>query len=601
MSKFLEFLKFCGEQSIHFSLVEEQVKVHAPKGRLSPDMVVQLRQYKTELLEWLRVNRDEVVRASVETISICDRDQPLLLSHGQEGLWLSSAMQSTGDAYHFVRVLELNGELDVVALQSSFSLIVERHEALRTVFYQEQGHLFQRILPAEQIELEMKDGLEAEQVEIAQQAFAAAGFDLSKDVMLRLQLIRLSERQHQLTIVLHHIASDGWSLGILVSEFQELYRSIVENRESHLAPLAIQYADYAQWTRSPAHETQLLKSSAYWQAELVGVPELHDIHTDHPRSQQQSFQRCSFQTKLDAQTLAGLTQLTQASGATMFMALETLFATLVLRYSQTSDIVIGTPVAGRQDEDIGGLIGYFVNMLPLRHRQDQNLPFTALLLSAKQEILAAFEHQVFPFDRLVREQVKTRSSSYSPLVQISFSLQNNAIAELSLPGIQCRLLQIQKSHTQFDIELSVTETELGLDLEWAYASDLFEQSTMMRMANHFEQLLQAVIRQPEWAMHKHDILSTQERNQLLTTWNNTATSYPQEKCVHQLFEQQVDLNPDGLALIFEDQQISYQELNQKANQLAHYLRQEKTISPDTLVGICLERSIDMVVSMLAVL
>ncbi|MBY0573831.1 MAG: amino acid adenylation domain-containing protein [Undibacterium sp.] len=601
MNNFLKFLQFCGEHFIHFSLEEEQVKVHAPKGVLTAEVVTQLRIFKPELLKWLLAKRDGTKGEILEPIHPSDRNFPLMLSHGQEALWLTESMNNTGDAYHFVRVLAFEGALDVLALQESFSVILARHEALRTVFVHERGELFQKILPAQTIALDIIELDKPELISVSQQAFAAARFDLATDVMLRLQLIRLNQQQHQLTLVLHHIASDGWSLGVLVQEFQKLYTCLVEKQNPSLTPLSIQYADYAQWTRSEQHAARLQDSLEFWRAELADAPELHTLRTDHLRPAQQNFKGDVHHSVIAKVQLQALKQLAQESRATLFMALEILFANLLSRYSLSKDILFGSAVAGREHEEVAGLIGYFVNLVVQRHRLDHHLSYKECLSLNKKNHLATRVHQQFPFELLVRELSKTRSNSYSPIVQIIFSLQNNDTPLLALPGIQCTVRTEPKTHTPFDLELNVSETEDGLALEWSYASALFEPSSIQSMARHFDQLLQQVLDNPDSAMGSHDLMSVQERSQVQYTWNDTATAFRPECCVHELFEEHARKQPEAIALIYQEQQLSYGELNVKANQLAHYLIEKRQIRPDSLIGVCLTRSIDVVVAILGIL
>ncbi|MES2296357.1 MAG: amino acid adenylation domain-containing protein [Pseudomonadota bacterium] len=606
MNSFLQFLQTCRDRAIQFSLEHDQVKVHAPKDTLNAELVAQLRQYKPEILEWLRNNASGVPSDAPLQATARERDQAVPASQGQEALWLTHQVYSMGDAYHFVRVLTLTGTLRLDLLERAFSTIVQRHEALRTVFVQEDGVLLQKSLPARAIEVSCTDLAALDQADREREAAALqqraghASFDLERDLMLRVQVIRLSEQEHQLLIVMHHIASDGWSLGVLVAEFQALYTSLADDKPAELAPLPLQYADYAIWTRSAPQQDQQQRDLNYWTAQLAAAPEVHNIPTDRARAQTQSFCAGTIHTAIDASTLGAFKQLAQAQGATLFMALETLFAILIARYSQNDDIVIGTPVAGRDQEALAGLIGYFVNMLPLRHQHDQTLSFNALLPKAKQDIVAAFEHQNVPFEAVLRALAAPRSTSYSPLIQIAFTLQNNDVADLALPGLTCSIAQSAKSYVPFEITLSATESTSGLSLEWAYASELFEQSTMVRMAAQFERLMRSVVAAPDLAMRRHDIVAAAERAQLLD-WSAERANYPAQHCLHELFEQQAARHPHAIALVYEQEQLSYAELNHKANQLAHYLLTHKRAAPDSLVGLCVERSVDMLVGILGIL
>ncbi|MEJ7807602.1 MAG: amino acid adenylation domain-containing protein, partial [Telluria sp.] len=294
-------------------------------------------------------------------------------------------------------------------------------------------------------------------------------------------------------------------------------------------------------------------------------------------------------------------RIAQQTGSTLFMVLECLYAVLISRHGHSGDVVLGTPVANRPHEDIGGLIGYFVNMLVLRHQVDQNISFLDLLAQVKQDVIEAFAYEQVPFDKVVRAAVKQRSASFSPLVQLIITLQNNAIAPFSLPGLACVLKQPEKSHCLFDLQLEATETPAGMTLHWEYDSDLFREASIARFADHFARLAAQVINDPDCALGKHDLLSGQERRQQLFEWNDTARDFPRESCIQELFEQRAQATPDAVAVRVEGQQLSYAALNAQANQLAHYLVTQRQVKPDTLVGICVERSLEMVIGILGIL
>jgi amino acid adenylation domain-containing protein len=607
--RFLNFLQFCYDKSISFALDNGQIKVNAPQGALTADVVQRLRQFKPELLEFLQTNaaNEHASTQQFKHIPLVARSENLPASYGQEQLWLAQQKDNSGDSYHFVRVLELTGELGLEALNTTFSMIFQRHEALRTVFVMRDEMLLQTILPPARIDIPVTDLCDLNEVQRGESAsilhrqLASAPFDLEHDLMLRLHLIRVDQHRYQLVIVLHHIASDGWSLGILVNEFQSLYTQCVQGSVPTLTPLPIQYADYAHWQRTPGQLEVLATSLKYWTKRLEGVPELHTLLTDHPRPAHQSFKGSCIYTRLDAVTTDALKQLAQRTGCTLFMVLETIFAGFIARYSGSADVVIGTPVANRQHQDVEGLIGYFVNVLALRHQIDDNASILQLLAQTKQDTVAAFSHDHVPFARVVHAVTTTRSTSYSPLVQISFGLQNNDISDLSLPGLACTLSEPGHENVIFDLTLEASEIAGQLQLCWEYASDLFQVSTLERMALNFEKIVHSALAAPDMPLNRLELISDQERSQLLVAWNDTAMDYPGDKCIHELFEAQAMQNPDAVALVYEGEQLSYGELNVKANQLAHYLVTEKQVKPDTLVGICIERSLEMVIGILGIL
>jgi amino acid adenylation domain-containing protein len=600
---FIQFLELCSSKLVRFSLENDQLKINAPRNTLTPDLVALLRQYKPELMQLLQ--QPQTAAESFQPIPQLARDADLVASFGQEQMWLSHKLDAVGDGYHFVRVLDLQGELDVAALSAGFSHIFARHEALRTVIEETDGVIFQRIMPHTPLSLPLIDlsslpaAEQAAAAQARQQNLTAAPFDLTRDLMMRLELIRLDAHHHQLQVVLHHIASDGWSLGVLVKELQTLYGQLTRNQALQLWPLAVQYADYADWLRSQTAAQQA--AMTYWQQQLDGVADLHALPLDFARPLVQSFKGQRVLRVLNPTQAQWLRQCAQQHGATLFMVLESLFVVLLARYGQNEDVLIGTTVANRPHDDLAPLIGYFVNMVALRHRVDGTLSFNQYLQQAKQDIVTALQHQHAPFEKVVQSVVRTRSTSYRPLLQIAFVLQNNDIPPLDLPGLSCTILQPEKAGVVFDLQLEVTETADGLQCCWEYASELFTPASMARMASHFENLLGSVMANPDLPLARLEMLGAQERRQQLLIWNDTAMPYPVERCLHEWFEQQVLRTPDAAALAFGQQLVSYAELNVQANRLAHFLISQRGVKPGVLVGICLARSPLMVVAMFAIL
>ena len=602
---FVDFLRLCDDKAIRFSLQGEQLKINAPKHTLTPDMVELLRQYKPQLMQWLRDSAaaGASLSTALPSIAVIDAGAPLRASYGQEQLWLTHQADGSGDEYHFVLVLTLSGELDRAALEASLAVIVERHEPLRTVFDEQDGVLFQRLLPSDCCTMGYAD-LSA--LPAADSAQAAAGlledlgqarFDLAHDPMLRLRLVRLGAQQHQLQMVLHHIASDGWSLGVLIAEMQALYARA--GSAAALPALPVRYADYAHWQRQVTDGANGAASLAYWSERLRGAPACHSIATDIVRPPQPSGRGGHLHTSLSPATLRSLKGLAERTGTTLFMVLETLFSALVRRHSQSNDIVIGTPVANRAHGEIEGLVGYFVNLLALRHQVDLERSFLELLAQAKDDIVGALRHQMLPFEAVVRAVVQGRSTSHAPLVQIAFTLQSNAIGELSLPGLRCSVARPDKAHTSFELHLEASETPAGLQLHWEYASDLFDASRIANLAEQYEQLAASVLAQAELPLHRHQILGARERHQLLHGWNDTDLPLP-ALSLPQWFETQAVRTPERIAAVFGDNELSYAQLNARANQLAHYLR-EQGVQAGCLVGVCIERGLDMLVALLATL
>lgn len=627
---FLDFLNFCEIKKISFALVDSQLKINAPKNVLTPEIVEQLKSFKPQLIDWLSTQnnlgeKSGVVQHSLPGIECVTRQEKLLTSFAQEQLWLSHQLDDVSDGYHFSRVLVLNGQLNNQALNAAISDIINRHEALRTVFSDNDGSVYQTVLPATSIQqntlitdhdvsyhaISEKEPL----IQSLEHSFSVKAFDLSNDLMIRIQLIKVTETHHRLMIVLHHIASDGWSLGVLVNELQALYNhydinsyqqaNSQVNNQNVLANLPVQYIDYAAWQRSEEVQASYKASLNFWQEYLSNAPLVHSIPTSFPRPPQQTYQASSVNHVISLDELEKLKHIANRSGSTLFIVLETLIASFIARYSGTNDIVIGTPVANRSDESIAGLIGYFVNMLALRNTIDIKLTLLEQIELSKKTILAAFEQQSCPFLDVVKQVVATRSTSYSPLVQIAFTLQNNAIAELSLNNITCQIEQQERANTTFDLNIEATELGDGLQIDWEYSTALFSELDMQKMVAHFHAFLGYALADIDKPLGQIPLLSEQEYHQQVIEWNATQVNYSPQSTklpsIHQLFEQQALNNPNAIALIFDEQQLTYQQLNAQANQLAHYLITSQAVTPDTLVGVSLPRSLEMVISVLAIL
>ncbi|MHC5727294.1 MAG: non-ribosomal peptide synthetase, partial [Nostoc sp.] len=424
-------------------------------------------------------------------------------------------------------------------------------------------------------------------------------FDLNSDLLLRVKLLRLNELEHILLLTMHHIASDGWSVGVLVREVATLYQTYCDQQPLTLAELPIQYVDFAAWQRQWLQAEVLQSQISYWKKQLEGAPAILELPTDHPRPAVITFQGASYSFNLSFELSQALNKFSQQQGSTLFMTLLAAFQTLLWRYTGNEDIVVGSPIANRNRQEIEGLIGFFVNTLVLRTNLAGNLTFSELLTRVREVALGAYAHQDLPFEQLVEQLQPQRDLSYTPLFQVMFVLQNAPMSALELPGLTLSLLESESHTAKFDLTLYMTETAEGLVGTLEYNSDLFESNTISRMAGHLQTLLSGIVTNPQ--QHLKDLpLLTQVEQALLAEWNHTQVEYPQEKCIHQLFEAQVERTPDAVAVVFEDEQLTYCELNARANQLAHYLR-SLGVKPEVLVGICVERSLEMIVGLLGIL
>ncbi|MBD2199778.1 MULTISPECIES: non-ribosomal peptide synthetase [Calothrix] len=546
--------------------------------------------------------------SQVEEIKITRiaRSPHLPLSFAQQRFWFLAQLEMHSSAYNMPSAVRLQGNLNIKALQQTFQEILRRHEALRTNFQTIEGQPVAVILPPDVVQLPILDisNLPANQqeLEVKKQTTEEAQipFDLNNGCLLRVKLLRLSEQEHILLLTMHHIASDAWSTDILLREFVTLYQAFCQAQPAPLAELPIQYVDFADWQRQWLQGERLESQISYWRQQLKGVPELLELPTDFPRPPIQSFQGATYSFKLPQQLSVGLNQLSQQQGTTLFMTLLAAFQTLLYRYTGSEDLAIGSPIANRDRIELEGLIGLFINTLVLRTNLAGNPSFIELLKRVREVALGAYAHQDLPFELLVEELQPQRNLSHTPLFQVMFVLQNASMSALELPGLTLNYLPVDSGTAKFDLTLDMTETIEGLVANFEYNSDLFQASTIKRMAGHFQTLLEGIIANPQQRLSQLPLLTASEKHQLLQPSHNTEITYPVDEFIHELFAQQVEKTPDAVAVVYENQQLTYQELNAKANQLAHYLR-SLGVKPEVLVGICIERSLEMVIGLLAIL
>ncbi|WP_392535134.1 non-ribosomal peptide synthase/polyketide synthase [Nostoc sp. C117] len=527
----------------------------------------------------------------------------LPLSYAQTRLWFLDKLNPNSAFYNFPIALRLVGTLNRTALEQSLQEIVHRHEALRTNFVVVDGKPSQIIQTQINCPLSVVDfkHLSPTEEEIALQQLAQQPFDLANEALLRATLVVLSQTEHTLLVCMHHIVSDGWSMGVFVQELAALYNAYSQGEPSPLIPLPIQYADFAIWQRNWLQGDVLQSQLSYWQQQLANAPALLSLPTDRPRPSMQTFAGAYQQFALSKELTDKLTQLSQQQGVTLFMTLLAAFDTLLYRYTGTEDILVGSPIANRDRSEIEGLIGFFLNTLVMRTNLAGNPSFSELLGRVREMAMDAYSHQNLPFEMLVEALQPERDLSHTPLFQVMFVLQNAPISQqLELSGLTISPLVVKNTTTKFDLTLGMENTANGLVGMWEYNTDLFDASTIERMTGHFLTLLEGIIANPEERISQLSLLTEVEQHQLLIEWNNTQVDYPLDKCIHQLFEEQCLSTPDAVAVVFEDQQLTYHELNSRANQLAHYLK-SLGVSTDMLVGICVERSIEMVVGLLGIL
>ena len=534
------------------------------------------------------------------------REQPLPLSFAQQRLWFLNQLEGEKCVYNVPFFWQLNGFLNISALEQAIREIVQRHEVLRTTFSVVDGSPIQVIHAHPQLTIQVLDWqqlTEKDQLSKAQQLATEElqqPFDLSNPPLLRVKLLQLADQSHLLLLVIHHIVCDGWSMEIFRRELFTLYTAFCALEPSPLPELSLQYADFAYWQRQWLQGEVLQTQLNYWQKQLAAVPPLLKLPTDRPRPSVQSFRGRSEFLELNQDLTQKLKLLSQESGTTLFMTLLAAFTLLLSRYSGQEDIVVGSAIANRNRREIEPLIGFFVNILALRTNLQGNPTFLELLNRVKQVTLDAYDHQDLPFEKLVDELGKERSLSQHPLFQVAFSWQNEQEQKPETNGLTVTRFGWENTTTLFDLSLIFRETPQGLIGEWEYATDLFEAKTIQRMAGHFEVLLRLIVDCPNQSINTLPLMTEDERQQL-QRWNQTQAAYPLTQTFVDLFEAQVEKTPNNLALVFESQSLTYQQLNQHANQLAHYLIQNYQIQPDTLIGICVERSSEMIIGVLGIL
>ncbi|WP_230598529.1 non-ribosomal peptide synthetase, partial [Xanthomonas albilineans] len=534
-------------------------------------------------------------------------DASRVLSFAQQRLWFLSQFEGVSQAYHISGGLRLRGALDTQALQRALDRIVARHASLRTTFGLVDGQALQQIAAEDSgFQLIVHDLRELVEREGALERLLAdeakAPFALERGPLIRGRLVQLADDESVLFVTMHHIVSDGWSLGILIDELSVLYRAFARGEADPLTPLPIQYADYASWQRQWLTGEVLDQQASYWRETLSGAPVLLELPTDRPRPARQDHAGATLEVVVGPQQAQALKALSQRHGLTLYMTLIASWALLLSRLSGQEDVVIGSPVANRGRSETEGLIGFFVNTLALRVELSGSPTLAQLLASVKARALQAQAHQDIPFEQVVELLQPPRSLAHAPLFQVMLAWQNTPHGELDLGEIETSEVGVAQTSAQFDLSLSLAESEEGIVGSLTYATALFEHSTLERWMGHWRHLLAAMLAEgaEDQAVDRLPLLDEVERYQVLTQWNATAEDYPRDACIHELFERQVARDPSAIAVVQGEVSLTYGELNARANRLAHYLR-ELGVCPDDRVAICVQRSVEMVVALLAVL
>jgi amino acid adenylation domain-containing protein len=548
---------------------------------------------------------EAATRTQLPPIGRADREGRLPLSFAQQRLWFLEQMGSGGRAYHIPSSLRLLGRLDEEALRRALNRIVERHEALRTTFHSVDGEPRQRISPAEEsrfhLTLHDLSGRAEGELKRLMEEEASTPFDLERGPLIRGRLILLGAEDHVLQVTMHHIVSDGWSMGVLVRELSALYGAFHQGEPDRLAPLPVQYADYAAWQRAWVEGEVLREQAEYWKQALTGAPELLELPTDRPRPIHQDHAGAAVALRLDAELTAGLKALSQRHGTTLFMTLLAGWSVVLSRLSGQQEVVVGTPAAGRGRAEIEGLIGFFVNTLALRIDLTGTPTVAELLERVKERALGAQARQDIPFEQVVDLVQPARSLAHTPLFQVMLSWGNTPRGELELPGLELAPAGYGAHVTaKFDLSLSLHEEEGRIVGGAEYATALFDAATVERYLGYLHRVLQEMVASDAQPVDRLPMLPEAERRQVVEEWNAEVAHFPAESCLHELFEAQVERAPDAEALVFGDERLTYAELNARANRLAHHLR-ALGVGPEARVALCLERGVEMVVAVLAVL
>lgn len=533
-------------------------------------------------------------------------EQPIPASSGQRRLWFLEQMEPGSPLYNIPYLVRLSGPLNAQALDRALAKIVERHEALRTNFVAMGSEPSQVIKSSWTLELPTTDlstvpeaQREAELKRLTAEE-AKKPFNLQSDLMLRVRLYRLSETEHALMLVMHHIASDGWSMAVIYRELGACYEAFAKGETPALAEPEIQYADFAAWQQEYLQGEVLTKLIEYWKKQMAGAPALLELPTDHARPPLQSHRGECVQLNLPAKLVADLKKFSSQQRVTFFMTLMAGFNVVLHRYSGQTDVVVGSPVAGRDAAETENIVGFFINTVLMRTNLAGDPTAKELLARVRDMSLAAFEHREMPYEKLVEELAPARNLSFDPICQVYFALQNMPTAPLKLSGIKLSIAPVYTGTAKSDLTVWAIEQPNGeLEVTAEYALDLFKGETIQRFLGHFQTVLEGMVANPEAKISQLPLLTPAERQQMLHGWNDTAVEYAREKTLADLFNEQVKKTPDAVALVFDEQELTYAQLNARAECVAALLREQK-VGPDTLVGVCVERSVEMMVGLLGI-
>jgi len=618
--KTTELIAYLRSRDIRLTAEGDKLRCSAPKGVLTADLRARITACKEEILDELSSSQYATVAPLPPVLPVPRTDEEPL-SWPQQRLWFLEQMEPGSPTYNIPSTYRLAGRLDVEALQRSLQEIYRRHEVLRTSFPSREGRPTQVISKDATVTIAVDDlrhfadgEAEARRVALEQRRLP---FDLEHGPLLRVRLLRIADDDHVLLITVHHIAFDVWSSGVFMRELCTLYEVFCDGRRSPLGELPLQYADFASWQHRCLDSEALQNHLAYWRRQLEGCPAVLELPADHPRPARQTYRGTSETLVLPTSLLEALKTLGRRQDASLFMVLLAAFQTLLGRCTGQEDFAVGCPIANRQQPELEGLIGFFVNTLVLRANLAGNPSFCELLARVRKVALGAYAHQDLPFEKLVEELQPVRAMSHSPFFQVMFALQNAPTQNLVLPGVNVSRFAMRTTTAKFDLSMYIEECSSGLRLQLEYCTDLFDRETIIRWLGHYQTLLEGIVEDPELELSDLPLLTATQRHQLLVEWNETRRDYPRDACIQTLFEEQVRLNPEAVAVECmagpstgfgssagdgwaEKTRLTYRQLNERANRVANYLK-TLGVGPEVVVGICTQRSPEMVVGILGIL
>lgn len=604
MKNIVKLILELADQQINIFLEDGKLKIDAPNGIVLDAVIAKVKLHKDDIIEYLSGNNNQKV-VEIPKATLSD-DYPL--SSSQRRLWVISQFGETGEAYNIPAVFEFEGVLDMAALSKSFDSLIMRHEILRTVFRQSpDGEIRQSILSTKEAGFRIGNHSlrKADEATVKQLVHASLSrsFDLENGPLLRADIYQLSDSKYIFSYAMHHIISDGWSMEVLIKELLQLYNAHVQGHPNPLRSLRIHYKDYAVWQQNQLKKESFHKHKKYWLQQLSGELPVLDLPTDKIRPALKTYNGASLHKQIDTGIATGLKELCQSADSTMFMGLLAAVNVLLYRYTSQNDIVIGSPIAGREHSDLEGQIGFYVNTLALRTQLSAADSFRQLLVRIKQTTIDAYAHQGYPFDALVEELDLKRDLSRNALFDVMIVLQQQSSTlriEKGLKGLQIRAYEGMQRGSKVDLQFTFVEADDQLELYINYNTDLYHEETISQLMTHFQQLLASIIAAPGQAIGSINYLSLSE-HQLLDTFNNTDVTYTLNRTIIDLFEEQVLCTPDATAVVFESNILSYRELNELTNQFSGYLKQVYNIGTGDLVCLGLERNEWMPVTILSIL